>query len=100
MPFYFEDLVHRYRGGGPCPCGRAHAIGVDDVLVGRGVLERSAALLDRAVPRGGCAWVLSDERTEESAGREWKRHARGARIVSRILPGDPKPVSPGNAIQD
>ncbi len=92
MPFFFEDLVRRYRGGGTCPCGRTHAIGVDDVLVGAGVLQRSAALLDRAVPRGSSAWVLSDERTEEAAARAWKGHARGVRIVSKVLPGDPKPV--------
>ncbi|MCX7029186.1 MAG: iron-containing alcohol dehydrogenase [Spirochaetes bacterium] len=92
MPYFFEDLVHRYRGGGSCPCGRNHAIGAKDVLVGRGVLESSATMLGGEVPAGGCAWVLSDERTEEAAGREWKRHARGIRLVSKILPGEPKPV--------
>ena len=56
------------------------------------MLERSAALLGGAVPAGGCAWVLSDERTEEAAGREWKRHARGVRLVAKVLPGEPKPV--------
>jgi glycerol-1-phosphate dehydrogenase [NAD(P)+] len=92
MEYFFEDLVRRYRGGGPCSCGHSHAIGVKEVLVGRGVLESSAALLGGEVPAGGSAWVLSDERTEEAAGREWKRHARGVRIVSKILPGEPKPI--------
>lgn len=92
MPYFFEDLVRRYRGGGACSCGRTHAIGARDVLVGRGALERSAAMLARALPGAGTAWVLSDEHTEEAAGREWKRHAAGARIVSKVLPGEPKPV--------
>ncbi len=92
MPYFFEDLVRRYRGGFPCECGRSHTIGARDVLVGRGVLERSAAMLAGALPGGGTAWVLSDERTEQAAGREWKRHAGGARIVSKVLPGEPKPV--------
>ena len=92
MPYFYEDLVSRYRGGGSCSCGHGHSIGAKDVLVGQGVLERSAALLGGTVPSGGCAWVLSDERTEEAAGRAWKRHARGIRLVSKILPGEPKPV--------
>jgi glycerol-1-phosphate dehydrogenase [NAD(P)+] len=92
MPYFYEDLVSRYRGGGSCSCGTDHSIGAKDVLVGKGVLERSAALLGGTVPSGGCAWVLSDERTEEAAGREWKRHARGIRLVSKILAGEPRPV--------
>ena len=92
MSHFFEDLVRRCQGRGPCSCGRTHAIGVRDVLVGRGVLQRSAAMLAAALPDGGTAWVLSDERTEEAAGRAWKRSAGDARIVSKILPGDPKPV--------
>jgi len=92
MPYFFEDLVRRYRGRGACPCGRTHAVGARDVLVGRGVLERSAAMLADALPGGGTAWVLSDERTEEAAGGAWKRYAVGARIVAKVLPGEPKPV--------
>jgi glycerol-1-phosphate dehydrogenase [NAD(P)+] len=100
MPYFFEDLVRRYRGGGSCSCGRNHAIGAKDVLVGQGVLESSAALLGGTVPSGRCAWVLSDERTEEAAGREWKRHARGIRLVSKILPGEPKPVPTIELVRD
>ena len=92
MDYFFEGLVRRYQGGGSCTCGRTHDIAADDVLVGQGVLERSAAMLRGAVPSGGCAWVLSDERTEDAAGRAWKRHARGARLVAKVLPGEPKPV--------
>jgi glycerol-1-phosphate dehydrogenase [NAD(P)+] len=92
MPYFFEDLVDRYRGGRPCDCGSSHAIGARVVLVGRGALERSAALLARSLPPGGAAWVLSDERTEAAAATAWKRHALGARIVAKILPGEPKPV--------
>jgi glycerol-1-phosphate dehydrogenase [NAD(P)+] len=91
MPYFYEDLVRRCRGGS-CTCGRTHAVAAEDVLVGRGVLERSAAMLGDAVPSGGCAWVLSDERTEDAAGRTWKRHALGVRLVAEILPGDPKPI--------
>jgi glycerol-1-phosphate dehydrogenase [NAD(P)+] len=107
MPYFFEDLVDRYRGGGRCTCGRTHSIGAREVLVGRGTLSRSAALLARSLPPGGAAWVLSDERTEAAAATAWKRHAVGARsrpsgagsrpgvgarIVAKVLPGEPKPV--------
>jgi glycerol-1-phosphate dehydrogenase [NAD(P)+] len=92
MDYYFEDLVRRYRGGGPCSCGRRHTIGAKDILVGQGALERSASMLGARLPPGGCAWVLSDAHTEAAAGRQWKQHARAARIVSKILPGEPKPV--------
>jgi glycerol-1-phosphate dehydrogenase [NAD(P)+] len=92
MPYFYEDLVRRCRGGGTCTCGRTHAVAAEDVLVGQGVLERSAAMLGGALPSGGRVWVLSDERTEEAAGRAWKRHARGVRLVSKVLPGEPKPV--------
>jgi glycerol-1-phosphate dehydrogenase [NAD(P)+] len=100
MEYFFEDLVQRYRDGGPCSCGHRHAIGVKDVLVGQGVLEGSAERLGGAVPSGGCAWVLSDERTEEAAGRAWKRYARGIRLVSRILPAEPKPVPTIELVHD
>jgi glycerol-1-phosphate dehydrogenase [NAD(P)+] len=100
MPYFYEDLVRRYQGGGACSCGRNHAIGVKDVLVGQGVLEGSAALLGGTVPSGSCAWVLSDERTEAAAGREWKRHAQGIRLVSKILPGEPKPVPTIELVHD
>jgi glycerol-1-phosphate dehydrogenase [NAD(P)+] len=98
MPYFFEELVRRYRGGRPCDCGRSHSIGVREVLVGRGALQRSAVMLADALPGGGSAWVLSDERTEAAAAAAWKRHAAGrrpgveARLVSKVLPGAPKPV--------
>jgi glycerol-1-phosphate dehydrogenase [NAD(P)+] len=92
MPYFFEDLVDRYRGGGRCTCGRTHVIGAREVLVGRGVLERSAGLLARSLPPGGAAWVLSDERTEAAAATAWKRNAVGARIIPKVLPAGPKPV--------
>lgn len=92
MPCIYEDLLRRYRGGGPCPCGRTHAIAVDDVLVGRGALERSATAIAGAVPTASRVWVLSDERTEEAAGRAWKSRVRGPEIAATILPAEPKPV--------
>lgn len=100
MPYVYEDLVRRYRGGAPCPCGRTHAIAVDDVLVGRGALARSAAAVGEAVPTASRVWVLSDERTEEAAGREWKRGVRGREIVETILPGEPKPVPTIELVHD
>ncbi len=117
MSFYYEGLLGRFgaTGGGVCDCGRTHEITTRTVLVSDDALRRSAQELGRALPAGGTAWVLSDERTERAAGAAWKRLARGGlggggstassatagsssatagspRISEHILPGEPRPV--------
>jgi glycerol-1-phosphate dehydrogenase [NAD(P)+] len=55
-----------------CSCGRAHRIGVADVLVEPGALDRAAELLIRRHGANPSVWVLSDENTEAAAGHRWK----------------------------
>jgi glycerol-1-phosphate dehydrogenase [NAD(P)+] len=99
MGFFYQELLDRYGGAGagqPCSCGRRHAIVTRSVLLGDDALARSAEQLRSALPAGATAWVLSDERTEEAAAREWKYRAAGRRggprIVEHVLPGAPRPV--------
>jgi glycerol-1-phosphate dehydrogenase [NAD(P)+] len=89
-----DQLLRRFGTGRaePCSCGRAHGLGVREVLVGQDALERSAALLRRLHGASPSLWVLSDANTEAAAGERWKRAVTGARIASRVLPASPRPV--------
>ena len=92
--FYFTELLSKFDRGGrcACACGREHGIGTREVIVGRDALRESAALLSKMYGSAPVLWVLSDENTEEAAGMKWKSPLRVSRIVSRVLPADPKPV--------
>ncbi len=92
--FYFTELMSRFDTGGhcACPCGREHGIGTREVIVGRDALRESAGLLSKMHGSAPVLWVLSDGNTEEAAGAGWKSNLRVSRIVSRVLPADPKPV--------
>jgi glycerol-1-phosphate dehydrogenase [NAD(P)+] len=90
--FHFRDFMSHFDAQGMlrCSCGQTHKLGTRTVLASRGALEESAELLARTYPRGRI-WVLSDENTEAAAGSRWKSAAAGADIISRVLPGRPKP---------
>lgn len=71
-----------------CACGRAHRIGVADVLVEPGALGRAAELLVRRHGPRPSVWVLSDENTEAAAARRWKAAvADAARRAEMASPG-------------
>jgi glycerol-1-phosphate dehydrogenase [NAD(P)+] len=95
MPeYFFQEFLSRFPGGAvtPCPCGKGHRIGVRDILAGSGALEASAELFRRRHGPETVVWVLSDGNTEAAAGERWKTALGAARIVSHVLPGEPKPV--------
>ncbi|WP_224364697.1 iron-containing alcohol dehydrogenase [Hyalangium versicolor] len=75
-----------------CTCGRQHHIAVRQVLVSEDALRESAGLLRRERGNSPALWVLSDEHTEAAAGQQWKTAVSASRIVSRILPGEPRPI--------
>jgi glycerol-1-phosphate dehydrogenase [NAD(P)+] len=90
--FHFKHFLSHFDSGGTlrCACGQTHTLGTRTVLVSPGALEESADLLART-HRHSRLWVLSDENTEAAAGSRWKAAASRADIVSRVLPGRPKP---------
>jgi len=88
----FPELLARFGSPAPCACGKVHHLATQEILFGDEALARSAERL--AARHGGAPaiWALSDENTEQAAGARWKAGLRGARITSRILPAEPKPV--------
>ena len=92
--FHYRDFVSRFDANGnlACSCGQTHSLATRDTLVSHGALEQSAALLQQRVGSRTRLWVLSDENTEQAAGRRWKAAAGPARIFSRVLAGSPRPL--------
>ena len=87
------------QGALSCSCGQTHRLDTRTVLVSRGALEESAALLAQA-RRHARAWVLSDENTEAAAGARWKAAVARADVVSRVLPARPKPHPTGALVDE
>ncbi len=92
--FTFQDFLSRFDAGGrlDCSCGMVHRVAAREVIVSDTAIGESAEVLRRIYGRAPVIWVLSDENTEAAAGRRFKSAVRDSRIVSRILPGSPKPV--------
>ncbi len=92
--YIFQDFLSRFdsRGRFSCPCGREHSVATRAVLVGDDALERGASLLAREHGPRAVIWILSDENTERAAGARWKSLLAVERVLSRILPGHPRPV--------
>ncbi|MGO9409219.1 MAG: iron-containing alcohol dehydrogenase [Spirochaetia bacterium] len=90
----FRDFLSRFDAQGqfPCSCGLTHGISVRNVVVEAGALARGASLLADEMGSKAAVWVLSDENTERAAGAEWKKRLSSPRIVSHVLPGNPRPV--------
>ncbi|HVP17595.1 MAG TPA: iron-containing alcohol dehydrogenase [Spirochaetia bacterium] len=100
--FIFEDFLSRFdsRGGFSCACGRVHTLATRNVIVGVGALQEGASLVVRERGPGATVWVLSDENTERAAGERWKSHLGAARVLSRILPGHPRPVPSAELVDE
>jgi glycerol-1-phosphate dehydrogenase [NAD(P)+] len=98
----FKDFLSRFGSEGrfSCPCGAVHAVSVKNVLVEPGAMERGASLLSRELDPGAAVWVLSDENTERAAGSAWKGMIAGRRVLSRVLPGSPRPVPSAELVQE
>jgi glycerol-1-phosphate dehydrogenase [NAD(P)+] len=94
QPTQLQDLLSRIGPSGvlSCACGKEHRLSIQEVVVDSNGLARSAELLLESYGRGPLLWVLSDEKTEAAAADRWKSCVRASRIVSRVLPGDPKPI--------
>jgi glycerol-1-phosphate dehydrogenase [NAD(P)+] len=100
--FFFRDFLARFDGQGnlACDCGTTHHIDTRSVLVAPGALADSADLLAANYGSGVRLWVLSDENTEAAAGERWKSGVRAARVWSRVLPGQPRPVPAAELVEE
>jgi glycerol-1-phosphate dehydrogenase [NAD(P)+] len=63
-------------------------------------MQQGASLLVRERGSGSTVWVLSDENTEHAAGARWKSCLHAARVLSRILPGHPRPVPSAELVDE
>jgi glycerol-1-phosphate dehydrogenase [NAD(P)+] len=92
--FFFQDFLSKFdsRGLLKCECGREHRIDTRTVFAEPGALEDSAAELSGEFGSAARIWVLSDENTEEAAGKRWKAAAGVSRVSARVLPARPKPA--------
>lgn len=90
----FEKLLARHRAPAPvpCACGGSHRLETGEIVFGEEAFARSARRLAERCGSRPVVWVLSDENTEQAAGARWKSGIHASRIVSRILPGQPRPV--------
>ncbi|MGA2766408.1 MAG: iron-containing alcohol dehydrogenase [Spirochaetia bacterium] len=90
----FRDFLSRFDSQGrlSCECGAVHAISTRHVVAEAGALQRGASLLARERGTAVTIWVLSDENTEHIAGAQWKARLKAGRVLSRILPAEPRPV--------
>jgi glycerol-1-phosphate dehydrogenase [NAD(P)+] len=98
----FMDFLSRFDSVGrlACSCGATHVVSVRHVFAEAGALEKGAALLTQELGPSAVLWVLSDENTEHAAAERWKRLLSGSRILSRILPGNPRPVPSAELVEE
>lgn len=91
--YFFRDFTERFPAGEDvaCECGGHHRLTTRTTIVSGNALAESAQLLTGQLGPGSKIWVLSDENTETAAGARWKGMVTAGRIVSRVLPGAPKP---------
>lgn len=92
--FFFQDFLSRFDSHGilACECGRTHRIDTRTVFAEPGALEDSAAAFCGEFGSAARLWVLSDENTEEAAGKKWKAEAGASHLTSRILAARPRPA--------
>jgi glycerol-1-phosphate dehydrogenase [NAD(P)+] len=98
----FKDFLSRFDSQGrfSCPCGATHTVGAKDVLVEPGAIEAGASLLSHELGSRDAVWVLSDENTERAAASAWKARLSGRRVLSRVLPGKPRPVPSAELVEE
>ncbi len=92
--FYYREFLERFddKGRLSCVCGQEHRLTTKSVLTDPGSLTTSARLVSERHGKAVRLWVLSDENTEAAAGARWKAELRVGKVVSRVLPGAPRPV--------
>ena len=90
MSEFMKTYVESYRNIS-CPCGRAHLVDLEDVIVEKGAVKR----LPEVLTRYGCrkVFLLSDRNTEEAAGGRVRAvlEAAGIPFEGYVFPESPKP---------
>jgi glycerol-1-phosphate dehydrogenase [NAD(P)+] len=93
MKPYCQSYLDRYDENGVlhCDCGGDHHLQTRQILLGEGVVERLADALSTRYGSASKIWILSDENTDEAAGRRCKRMLAGFTCSGTVLPADPRP---------
>ena len=99
--FFFETYLKNFSDSGTfsCPCGRNHELGVRDVLLGAGVLEKLPDLAAEMYGARARIWVLSDENTETAAAARCKELLSRFHLSQAVLPALPRPRTTPELIQ-
>jgi glycerol-1-phosphate dehydrogenase [NAD(P)+] len=82
-----------------CSCGEEHRLETRQVLLEDQVLERLPDLLAERCGTEAKIWVLSDENTEEAAGRRCKRLLSRFSLSGTVLPASPRPRTTAEVIR-
>jgi glycerol-1-phosphate dehydrogenase [NAD(P)+] len=82
-----------------CRCGREHSLQTRQIVLGEGVLESLPDLLAEHYGSAAKIWILSDENTEEAAGRTCKNLLSGFSLTGAVLPASPQPRTSAELIR-
>ena len=101
MSDYCLSYLNRYDelGGLHCSCGRDHSLQTRQILLGEGVLESLPDLLAERYGSAVKIWTLSDENTEEAAGRACKHLLSRFSLTGTVLPAGPRPRTKAELIR-
>ena len=90
MDTFMKTYVESYRDAA-CPCGKAHLVELDDVIVERGAIGK----LPEVLGRYGCRriFLLADRNTDAAAGEKVRSvlTAAGIPFCGFLFPESPKP---------
>jgi glycerol-1-phosphate dehydrogenase [NAD(P)+] len=93
MEPYCQSYLKQYNDHGvlKCTCGSEHRLQTRKILLGEGVLESMPAILEQKYGSAAKVWILSDENTDEAAGRRCKRLLSRFALSGTVLPSSPRP---------
>ena len=93
MELYCQSYLDQYDRNGVlnCACGREHHLQTRQILLGEGAAEGLPGVLAERYGSAAKVWILSDENTEEAAGRRCKQLLDRFVLSQTILPASPKP---------
>jgi glycerol-1-phosphate dehydrogenase [NAD(P)+] len=93
MELYCQSYLNQYDKLGVlhCACGSTHHLQTRQILLGEGLLESMPSLLEERYGSTAKIWVLSDENTDEVAGKRSKELLSRFTLAGIVLPASPRP---------